>query len=103
LLGGAAERDFIRDALEDEARLVAGFAFEGEGGLKVEDERAVESGEGRRGEEIFVLPEGCADHERRGVFQKNAGEIAFCYEDENVTNGNGYCSLRRAQADVVFG
>ncbi len=49
----AAERDFIVDALKDEARLVTGFAFEVEGGLKVEDERAVESGEGRRGEEFF--------------------------------------------------
>ena len=32
-LRGAAKRDFHIDAIEDEARLVPGFAFEGEGGL----------------------------------------------------------------------
>jgi hypothetical protein len=103
LLGSAAEGNFLIGLVKDEGGFVAGLAAEVERGLEVKDEGAVESGEGWRGEEFFVLPEWHADHDRRGVFQVNAREVALRLQNEEVTHGDCDGSLGCAKADVIFG
>ena len=48
-MGGAADREFIFDALQDEVGLIPGFSFQAGDVIQVDDMGAIDSGEGWKG------------------------------------------------------
>ena len=62
-LGGPADRDFIIYAFQDEVGLIPGFALQTGDVIQVDDMGAIDSGEGWKGQDLFVTAQGLADHE----------------------------------------
>ena len=62
-LGGPADRDFIIYAFQDEVGLIPGFSFDTCDVIQVDDMGAIDSGEGWKGQDLFVTAQGLADHE----------------------------------------
>ena len=62
-LGGAADRNFIFYALQDEVGLIPGFSFDTGDVIQVDDMGSIDSGEGWEGQDLFVTAQGLADHE----------------------------------------
>jgi hypothetical protein len=62
-LGGTADWDFIFYALQDEVGLIPGFPFDTGDLIQVDDMGAIDSGEGWKGQNLFVTTQGLADHQ----------------------------------------
>ena len=62
-MGGPADGDFIIYAFQDEVGLIPGFPFQTGDVIHVDDMGAIDSGEGWKGQDLFVTSQGLADHE----------------------------------------
>jgi len=62
-LSGPTDRDFIFYAFEDEVGFIPGFPFQTSDMIQVDDMGSIDSGEGWKGQNLFVTAQGLADHE----------------------------------------